>query len=92
MYIEGCDPLPELENGNIVISGIMIEHLHAPHSTAYYRCDSGFVLYPHFSSYRKECEYDYEYDTFSWIGENFTCNPVCKYDLISLFRVIYLYV
>ena len=91
MYIEGCDPLPELENGNIVISGVMNEHLHAPHSVAEYRCDRGFFLDP-LSSFEKNCEYDYEYDTFSWIGENFTCNPMCKYDLISLFRVIYLYV
>ena len=46
MYIEGCVTLPDPENGDVHINGVMVGDLYIIGSQATYVCDKGFELYP----------------------------------------------
>ena len=91
MYIEGCVTLPDPENGDVHINGVMVGDLYIIGSQATYVCDKGFELYPSGITYRN-CEHGFGVDGNYWSNDAPTCIPVCKYDLISLFGLSGLYI
>ena len=90
MYIEGCGPLPDLAYGDVIIEGQRVGDLYVIGSYAIYFCDKGFELDSSGMTTRY-CVHDNNFG-IDWSDYAPFCIRVCKYDLISLFGLIDIYI